>query len=126
MLHGLQLIQVFNFILLVNDWHTCPRRWCQSRASNPCSEYMFLDDTRHVTLASINLIKFMKFKWDHLKQMIYSQHTVRIVDYGIRNICNDGSVPIKRILLSCLMSTGHLGLRLCQYRWISNDKRYSL
>ncbi|MDR1588005.1 MAG: adenosylcobalamin-dependent ribonucleoside-diphosphate reductase, partial [Treponema sp.] len=37
----------------INDWHTCPAGG-DIRASNPCSEYMFLDDTA-CNLASINL-----------------------------------------------------------------------
>ena len=37
----------------INDWHTCPKGG-EIRASNPCSEYMFLDDTA-CNLASINL-----------------------------------------------------------------------
>ena len=41
----------------INDWHTC-RVDGEITASNPCSEYMFLDDTA-CNLASINLIKFM-------------------------------------------------------------------
>ncbi|MBL8040179.1 MAG: hypothetical protein JNM04_02405, partial [Chthonomonas sp.] len=40
----------------INDWHTCPADG-RINASNPCSEYMFLDDTA-CNLASINLIKF--------------------------------------------------------------------
>ncbi|MBO6686763.1 MAG: adenosylcobalamin-dependent ribonucleoside-diphosphate reductase, partial [Parvibaculum sp.] len=40
----------------INDWHTCPASG-PIRASNPCSEYMFLDDTA-CNLASINLIQF--------------------------------------------------------------------
>jgi ribonucleoside-diphosphate reductase alpha chain len=40
----------------VNAWHTCPEGG-EIRASNPCSEYMFLDDTA-CNLASLNLIKF--------------------------------------------------------------------
>ena len=42
----------------VNEWHTCPASG-RIRASNPCSEYMFLDDTA-CNLASINLLKFKK------------------------------------------------------------------
>src|SRR3989344_2339305 len=41
----------------VNEWHTCPTDG-QINASNPCSEYMFLDDTA-CNLASINLIHFL-------------------------------------------------------------------
>lgn len=40
----------------INDWHTCPNHG-RINASNPCSEYMFLDDTA-CNLASLNLIKF--------------------------------------------------------------------
>ena len=41
----------------INEWHTCPDDG-RINASNPCSEYMFLDDTA-CNLASINLIKFV-------------------------------------------------------------------
>ena len=40
----------------INDWHTCPESG-PIRASNPCSEYMFLDDTA-CNLASLNLLPF--------------------------------------------------------------------
>ncbi len=40
----------------VNDWHTCPQSG-PIRGSNPCSEYMFLDDTA-CNLASLNLLAF--------------------------------------------------------------------
>lgn len=42
----------------INKWHTCPNSGAIN-ASNPCSEYMFLDDTA-CNLASINLMKFVK------------------------------------------------------------------
>ncbi|MEO0936879.1 MAG: vitamin B12-dependent ribonucleotide reductase [Pseudomonadota bacterium] len=42
----------------VNDWHTCPEDG-PIRGSNPCSEYMFLDDTA-CNLASMNLLTFLK------------------------------------------------------------------
>jgi len=42
----------------INEWHTCPQHG-PIRASNPCSEYMFLDDTA-CNLASINLVKFLR------------------------------------------------------------------
>ncbi|GGF74481.1 vitamin B12-dependent ribonucleotide reductase [Azorhizobium oxalatiphilum] len=44
------------FHTAVNDWHTCPAGG-EIRASNPCSEYMFLDDTA-CNLASLNLLQF--------------------------------------------------------------------
>ena len=42
----------------INDWHTCPAAG-RINASNPCSEYMFLDDTA-CNLASLNLICFRR------------------------------------------------------------------
>src|SRR5438270_562789 len=44
------------FHTTINDWHTCPKGG-DIRASNPCSEYMFLDDTA-CNLASLNLLTF--------------------------------------------------------------------
>ncbi len=41
----------------INAWHTCPEDG-PIRASNPCSEYMFLDDTA-CNLASLNLLTFL-------------------------------------------------------------------
>lgn len=46
----------------INDWHTCPVDG-RINASNPCSEYMFLDDTA-CNLASLNLMKFRKKNGD--------------------------------------------------------------
>jgi ribonucleoside-diphosphate reductase alpha chain len=46
------------FDTTVNDWHTCPNT-ARINASNPCSEYMFLDDSA-CNLASINLMKFLR------------------------------------------------------------------
>ena len=44
----------------INEWHTCPKSG-RINASNPCSEYMFLDDTA-CNLASLNLVKFYDAK----------------------------------------------------------------
>ncbi len=46
------------FHTTINDWHTCPAGG-EIRASNPCSEYMFLDDTA-CNLASLNLMTFRR------------------------------------------------------------------
>lgn len=43
---------------IINDWHTCSET-DKIHASNPCSEYMFLNDSA-CNLASLNLVKFMK------------------------------------------------------------------
>ncbi len=42
---------------IINRWHTCPNSG-RINASNPCSEYMFLDDSA-CNLASLNLTKFL-------------------------------------------------------------------
>jgi ribonucleoside-diphosphate reductase alpha chain len=44
------------FDTTINEWHTCPADG-RINASNPCSEYMFLDDTA-CNLASLNLLRF--------------------------------------------------------------------
>src|SRR3954447_6738685 len=43
---------------IINDWHTCPNSG-RINASNPCSEYMHVDDSA-CNLASINLMKFRR------------------------------------------------------------------
>ncbi|MGI8598917.1 MAG: vitamin B12-dependent ribonucleotide reductase [Chitinophagaceae bacterium] len=47
----------------INEWHTCPEGG-EIRASNPCSEYMFLDNTA-CNLASANLMKFFDLEKNH-------------------------------------------------------------
>jgi ribonucleoside-diphosphate reductase alpha chain len=46
------------FDTTINDWHTCPESG-RINGSNPCSEYMFLDDTA-CNLASLNMLKFLE------------------------------------------------------------------
>jgi ribonucleoside-diphosphate reductase alpha chain len=59
----------------INEWHTCPAEG-EIRASNPCSEYMFLDNTA-CNLASLNLGKFYD---DHRGTFDLAgyQHAVRL------------------------------------------------
>jgi ribonucleoside-diphosphate reductase alpha chain len=47
---------ILQYDTTINEWHTCPEGG-RIDASNPCSEYMFLDDTA-CNLASMNLMKF--------------------------------------------------------------------
>ncbi|MCL2766007.1 MAG: vitamin B12-dependent ribonucleotide reductase [Treponema sp.] len=58
----------------INDWHTCPAGG-EIRASNPCSEYMFLDDTA-CNLASINLAHF----YDKRKKMFNVDGYLHAID----------------------------------------------
>ncbi|RMD48810.1 MAG: vitamin B12-dependent ribonucleotide reductase, partial [Alphaproteobacteria bacterium] len=57
----------------INAWHTCPEDG-PIRASNPCSEYMFLDDTA-CNLASLNLLAFHR---DGRFQAEEFMHAVRL------------------------------------------------
>jgi len=59
----------------VNDWHTCLASG-EIRASNPCSEYMFLDDTA-CNLASLNLLTFRDEKTGKFNVESY-EHAVRL------------------------------------------------
>ncbi len=59
----------------INEWHTCPEDG-RINASNPCSEYMFLDDTA-CNLASINLVKFYNANSGEFDLVGY-QHAIRV------------------------------------------------
>ncbi len=58
----------------INDWHTCPQAG-DINASNPCSEYMFLDDTA-CNLASVNLLPYRN-KSGSFDTTAY-EHTIRL------------------------------------------------
>ncbi len=59
----------------INEWHTCPAGG-EIKASNPCSEYMFLDDTA-CNLASLNLVKFYDLE-SHKFNIDAYRHATRI------------------------------------------------
>ncbi|MCB0701368.1 MAG: vitamin B12-dependent ribonucleotide reductase [Ignavibacteriae bacterium] len=59
----------------INEWHTCPESG-RINASNPCSEYMFLDDTA-CNLASLNLMKFYNEETSEFDIEAY-KHAARI------------------------------------------------
>ena len=59
----------------INEWHTCPAEG-RINASNPCSEYMFLDDTA-CNLASLNLTKFYNAKTGLFNVESY-KHAIRL------------------------------------------------
>ncbi|MBL8604455.1 MAG: vitamin B12-dependent ribonucleotide reductase [Myxococcales bacterium] len=63
-----------HFNTTMNDWHTCVSAGA-IRASNPCSEYMFLDDTA-CNLASINLLPYRNA--DGTIDVAAYEHTVRL------------------------------------------------
>jgi ribonucleoside-diphosphate reductase alpha chain len=62
------------FDTTINEWHTCPESG-RINASNPCSEYMFLDDTA-CNLASLNLLPFLGK--DGMFDVTRFEHAVRL------------------------------------------------
>jgi hypothetical protein len=62
------------FDTTINAWHTCPRSG-RITASNPCSEYMFLDDSA-CNLASLNLLRFVA---GEAFDVALFQHAVRVL-----------------------------------------------
>ncbi len=62
------------FDTTINEWHTCAADG-RINASNPCSEYMFLDDTA-CNLASINLVRFLSD--DDKFDLVGYKHAIRL------------------------------------------------
>jgi ribonucleoside-diphosphate reductase alpha chain len=87
------------FHTTVNDWHTCPKGG-PIRASNPCSEYMFLDDTA-CNLASLNLMQFRKDMPDGTKAFDVPafEHAVRLWTIVLEISVMMAQFPSKEIAL---------------------------
>ena len=82
----------------INNWHTCPNSG-RINASNPCSEYMFLDNTA-CNLASINLMKFRKESEDAKESTFDSERFVaaaRIFFIAQDILVDHASYPTKDI-----------------------------
>ena len=77
----------------INRWHTCPNSG-RINASNPCSEYMFLDDTA-CNLASVNLMKFRRD--DGTFDVERFQSACRIFFIAQEILVDHASYPTKRI-----------------------------
>ena len=76
----------------INAWHTCKTSGA-IRASNPCSEYMFLDDTA-CNLASLNLLSFYKEGKFH---SIEFSHATRLMTIVLEISVHMAQFPSKRI-----------------------------
>ncbi len=81
------------FDTTINDWHTCPAEG-RIDASNPCSEYMFLDDTA-CNLASINLMAFRTE--DGGFDVEGFRHTVRLWTVALEISESMAQFPARRI-----------------------------
>ncbi|HKU40595.1 MAG TPA: adenosylcobalamin-dependent ribonucleoside-diphosphate reductase, partial [Polyangiales bacterium] len=77
----------------INDWHTCPNT-DRINASNPCSEYMFLDDSA-CNLASINLTKYLDE--DGRFDIEAYRHTVRVLIQAQEILVDYSSYPTATI-----------------------------
>ncbi|HEX5717287.1 MAG TPA: vitamin B12-dependent ribonucleotide reductase [Thermoanaerobaculia bacterium] len=77
----------------INDWHTCAGT-DRINASNPCSEYMFLDDTA-CNLASLNLMTF--YDADAGFDVESFRHTCEVVISSMEVIVGNASYPTPRI-----------------------------
>ena len=94
------------FHTTINDWHTCPEDGA-IRASNPCSEYMFLDDTA-CNLASLNLMTFRR--GDRSFDIEAFEHAVRLWTIVLEISVMMAQFPSRRIAeLSFLYRTLGLG-----------------
>ena len=77
----------------INEWHTCPEDG-RINASNPCSEYMFLDDTA-CNLASLNLGEF--YEADGQLRLDDFRHAVRLWTVALEISVLMASFPSKAI-----------------------------
>ncbi len=80
----------------INDWHTCAGT-DRIYASNPCSEYMFLDDTA-CNLASLNLMKFRTEEGEF--DIVGFLHGVRITLLAQEILVDSASYPTRPIELN--------------------------
>ena len=81
------------FDTTVNDWHTCPNS-ARINASNPCSEYMFLDNSA-CNLASLNLMKFLHE--DSTFDVERYKHAVSVLITAQEIIVDNASYPTASI-----------------------------
>ncbi|MGL5675021.1 MAG: vitamin B12-dependent ribonucleotide reductase [Cellulosilyticaceae bacterium] len=87
----------------INSWHTCPfgedgdTTFDHNRihASNPCSEYMFLDDTA-CNLASINILKFYDVSSKAFDLEGYL-HCIKLVQLVLESTIHQGQFPTSEI-----------------------------
>ena len=77
----------------INRWHTCPNSG-RINGSNPCSEYMFLDDTA-CNLASLNLMKFVDEEGDFQSERL--AHAVDLLILSQEIIISRASYPTPKI-----------------------------
>ncbi|MDP6525091.1 MAG: vitamin B12-dependent ribonucleotide reductase [Kiritimatiellia bacterium] len=80
----------------INRWHTCPNS-APINASNPCSEYMFIDDSA-CNLASVNLMHFVDDEGD--VDIDKFKHVVRLFIIAQDILVDSASYPTERVALN--------------------------
>lgn len=106
----------------IQKWHTCAET-APIRASNPCSEFMFLDDSA-CNLASINLTKFFNDQGELLTEEFL--HTVRLLLIAQDILVDLSSYPTEKIALNSHnyrpLGLGYANLgTLCMIQGLSYD-----
>ena len=84
------------FDTTINEWHTCPNSG-RINASNPCSEFVFLDDTA-CNLSSINLMKFLAADGSFDSEGY--RHTIRIMLTAMEVMVGYATYPTERITVN--------------------------
>lgn len=110
----------------INDWNTCPNSG-RINASNPCSEYVFLDDTA-CNLASLNLLKFQPKENFNIPLF---KHAVDIMITAQEVLVGNASYPTAQIAANSRkfrplgLGYANLGALLmrCGWPYDSNDGR---
>ncbi|MEQ8763664.1 MAG: vitamin B12-dependent ribonucleotide reductase [Planctomycetota bacterium] len=90
------------FDTTINEWHTCPND-DRINASNPCSEYMFIDDTA-CNLASANLMRF------------YDPGTRQFDIEGYRHVCRLWTVVLEISVLMAQYPSPEIAQKSYDYR----------
>ncbi|MCB9566940.1 MAG: vitamin B12-dependent ribonucleotide reductase [Myxococcales bacterium] len=93
------------FDTTINEWHTCPADG-RINASNPCSEYMFLDDTA-CNLASLNLMKFRAASGEHEGEIDVDAY---------RHACRLWTVVLEISVLMAQFPSPEIALRSYRFR----------
>ena len=91
----------------INRWHTCPNSG-PINASNPCSEYMFVDDSA-CNLATLNLMKFRRE--DGAFDVEAFRKAVRLFIIAQEILVDHGSYPDKAIRPTATIPPAGPGLR---------------
>ncbi len=84
------------FDTTINEWHTCPNSG-RINASNPCSEYLFLDDSS-CNLSSINLMRFMDGAGAF--DLEGYRHTIQIMFTAMEILVGFAAYPTEKITVN--------------------------